>query len=71
MANIWVAAAWVFPLFAGAAGALLFGYLRFLRWSQADDRQAATGNVTAGAVRPLDRSGDACIPVSVAGSRAA
>jgi hypothetical protein len=41
MTDIWVAAAWVIPIFAGAAGALLFGYLRFLRWSRAEERQAA------------------------------
>lgn len=40
MTDIWVAAAWVMPILAGAAGALLFGYLRFLRWSQAEERQA-------------------------------
>ena len=40
MTDIWVAAAWVMPIFAAAAGTLLFGYLRFLRWSQAEERQA-------------------------------
>lgn len=44
MTDIWAAAAWVIPVFAGAAGALLFGYLRFLRWSQAEEPQAADGD---------------------------
>lgn len=55
MADMWVAATWVIPIFAVATGALLFGYLRFSRWSQADDRQAANGDVAVGAVRPLGR----------------
>jgi len=41
MADIWVAAAWVIPIFAGATGALLFGYFRFFRWSQVEERQVA------------------------------
>ncbi len=65
MADIWVAAAWVVPIFAVALGALLFGYLRFFQWSQADDRQAANGDVAVRAVRPLGpRTGErlhACV----------
>jgi len=55
MADIWVAAAWVVPIFAAASGGLLVGYFRFFRWSQADDRQAANGDAAVRAVRPLGR----------------
>ena len=73
MTDIWVAAAWVVPIFAGASGALLFGYLWFFRRSQADDRQAANGDAAVRAMRPLGRmtGWNACMPVAVAGDRAA
>lgn len=71
MADIWEAAAWVVPIFTGASGALLFGYLRFDRWARADDRQAAIGEVVAGHVPPLGGTSEASIPASVAGNLAA
>lgn len=42
-----MAAAWMIPLFAGATGGLLFGYLRFLRWSEEDERRASQGESSA------------------------
>ena len=40
-------AAWINPLFAGVTGGLLFGYLRFLRWSEEDERRAVGGESAA------------------------
>lgn len=71
MADIWEAAAWVVPIFTGASGALLFGYLRFDRWSQADDRQAATGEIGDGQTPPLGGTRGDSIPASVVGNLAA
>jgi len=62
MTDIWAAAAWVIPFFAGAAGALLFGYLRFFLWSQTEERQAADGDAdvrTVARLPALRTSGEA------------
>lgn len=67
MADIWVAAAWVVAIFAVASGALLFGYLRFFRWSQADELQAANGDVDVRTVRPLGRRTDERLDAWVGG----
>jgi hypothetical protein len=53
MTDIWVVAAWVISIFAGAAGALLFGYFRFFRWSEAEVRQAADGDADVRTVARL------------------
>jgi hypothetical protein len=71
MANLWEAAAWVVPVFTGASGALVFGYLRFLRWSQADERQAAIGDVIVGQVPPLGGTRSDSVTASVDDNMAA
>jgi hypothetical protein len=73
MADIWVAAAWMIPLFLAAAGGLLFGYLRFFRLSQAEEQQAASALATVRQVRPPSRMprGQTRRHALAAGSRAA